>query len=163
MRALRALRYVEHSTAMLRFYGEGPELPRLQRAARTWGLEDRVRFEGRIPRTDLLPLLACAGALIHPAIQEEAGLCIAEALTLGTPVVALDHGGPSQLVGQWEGPSALVSLRGPDATARSMAQAIDRFLTHAAAVPEGSIQGKTSFEAEVLRAYELAARRPTAK
>ena len=161
--ALRALRYVERSTAMLRFYGEGPELPRLQRAARTWGLEDRVRFEGWIPRTDLLPLLACAGALIHPAIQEEAGLCIAEALTLGTPVVALDHGGPSQLVGQWEGPSALVSLRGPDATARSMAQAIDRFLTHAAAVPEGSIQGKTSFEAEVLRAYELAARRPTVK
>ena len=117
--ALRALRYVDDRTAMLRFFGEGPEQARLQRAARKWSLEDRVRFEGWIPRPDLLPLLACAGALMHPAIQEEAGFCIAEALTLGTPVVALDHGGPSQLVGQWrETPSALVSSSGPESTAR---------------------------------------------
>ena len=155
--ALRALRYIEHPEALLRFCGDGPEQARLERAARTWGLRDRVRFEGWLPRPSLLPLLARAGALIHPAVHEEAGLCIAEALTLGTPVVVLDHGGPSQIVGQWRGtPSALVSPRGPEATARKMAAAIDRFLFEPPPMRQGPLGGRTSFESEVLRAYEMA-------
>jgi glycosyltransferase involved in cell wall biosynthesis len=156
--ALRALRYVEHPEAVLRFYGVGPEQARLERAARGWGLGDRVRFEGWIRRPDLLPLVARAGALIHPALHEEAGLCIAEALTLGTPVVVLDHGGPSQIVGQWRGtPSALVHPRSPEATARNMAAAIDAFLADPPPVPQRSIRGRTSFESEVLAAYDFAA------
>jgi glycosyltransferase involved in cell wall biosynthesis len=156
--ALRALRYVEHSDAVLRFYGVGPEQARLERATREWGLGDRVRFEGWVRRPDLLPLLARAGALIHPALHEEAGLCIAEALTLGTPVVVLDHGGPSQIVGQWRGtPSALVSPRGPEATARSMAAAIDHFLLNPPPTTHVSLPGKTSFQGALLAAYDLAA------
>ena len=155
--ALRALRYVEHPGALLRFFGDGPEQARLETATRAWGLGDRVRFEGWIGRPDLIPQLARAGVLIHPALHEEAGLCIAEALTLGTPVVVLDHGGPSQIVGQWRGtPSALVSPRGPDATARSMAAAIDTFLADPPPIAHGSVRGRTSFEGEVLAAYELA-------
>ncbi len=155
---LRALRYVEHPEVVLRYCGDGPEQPRLERAAEKWGLRDRVHFEGWIPRPSLLPLLARAGALIHPAVHEEAGLCIAEALTLGTPVVVLDHGGPSQLVGQWRGTrSALITPGGPDATARKMAAAIDRFLSDPPPIREGPLRGRTSFEGELLRAYELAA------
>ncbi len=156
--ALRALRYVEHPEAVLHFYGDGPEQGHLERAAQEWGLRDRVRFEGWIGRRDLIPELARAGVLIHPALHEEAGLCIAEALTLGTPVVVLDHGGPSQIVGQWRGtPSALVLPRSPEATARSMAAAIDTFLADPPPIPQGSIRGRTSFEGEVLAAYDVAA------
>ena len=158
MLALRALRYVDHPEAVLHFYGDGPERERarLRRAAQKWGLMDRVRFEGWIPRASLLPLLARAGALVHPAFHDEAPLCIAEALTLGTPVVALDHGGPAQIVGEWEGPSALVSPSDPGATARSMASAIDRFLRNPPPVRERPVKAKTSFEAELLRSYEEA-------
>jgi glycosyltransferase involved in cell wall biosynthesis len=156
--ALRALRYVEHPEAVLRFCGDGPEEARLKRAAQKWGLRDRVRFEGWIPRPSLLPLVARAGALIHPAVHEEAGLCIAEALTLGTPVVVLDHGGPAQIVGQWRGtPSALVSPSGPEATARRMAAAIDRFLFDPPPLRQDPLVARTSFESELLRAYEIAA------
>jgi glycosyltransferase involved in cell wall biosynthesis len=156
--ALRALRYVEHREAVLRFFGDGPEQSHLERAAQEWGLGDRVRFEGWIDRPELIPQLARAGALIHPALHEEAGLCIAEALTLGTPVVVLDHGGPSQIVGQWRGtPSALVRPRNPEATARRMAAAIDAFLADPPPVPQGSSRGRTSFEEEVLAAYDFAA------
>jgi glycosyltransferase involved in cell wall biosynthesis len=156
--ALRALRYVEHREAGLRFFGDGPEQARLERAAREWGLRDRVRFEGWIGRPDLIPQLARAGVLIHPALHEEAGLCIAEALFFGTPVVVLDHGGPSQIVGQWRGtPSALVRPGSPEATARSMAAAIDAFLADPPSVPSESTRGRTSFEKEVLVAYEFAA------
>lgn len=156
--ALRALRYTRRSDAVLRFCGGGPEQPRLERAARRWHLTDRVRFEGWIPRPKLLPMLARAGALIHPAVHEEAGLCIAEALILGTPVVTLDHGGPSQIVGQYRGTStALVSPGSPEVTARSIAAAIDRLLDDPPTTLGSSPPGSTSFEAEVLRAYATAA------
>jgi glycosyltransferase involved in cell wall biosynthesis len=159
--ALRALRYVEHPEAALRFFGDGPERGRVERAARNWGLRDRVVFEGWVPRRRLLSLLANAGVLIHPALHEEAGLCIAEALTLGTPVVTLDHGGPSEIVGQWRGtPTALISPRSPEVTARSMAAAIDRFLIDPPPVRQSPLRGGTSFEAELLRAYETAAGAP---
>jgi glycosyltransferase involved in cell wall biosynthesis len=156
MLALRALRYVEHPEAVLRFCGDGPERARLKRAAQKWGLRDRVRFEGWIPRSSLLPLLARAGALVHPAVHDEAPLGIAEALALGTPVVVLDHGGPSQIVGQWKGPSALVSPSSPDATARSMAAAIDRFLLDPPPPQDRPMKARTSFRAELLRCYDEA-------
>ena len=159
--ALRAFRHVRHREAVLRFCGDGPERARLQRAVERWGLGDRVRFEGWVPRPQLLSLLARAGALIHPAIHEEAGLCIAEALTLGTPVVTLDHGGPSEIVGQWRGtPTALVSPRRPEVTARALAAAVDGFLIDPPPVRKSPLRGMTSFEAEVLRAYEMAGRSP---
>jgi glycosyltransferase involved in cell wall biosynthesis len=154
--ALRALRYVERP-GVLRFFGDGPERARLERAAEDWGLRERVRFEGWIPRPALLPLLARAGALVHPALHDEAPMCIAEALTFGTPVVVLDHGGPPQIVGQWDGPSALVSPEGPEATARSMAAAIDRFLSEPPPLQDPLMKAKTSFRAELLRSYEEAA------
>jgi glycosyltransferase involved in cell wall biosynthesis len=155
--ALRALRYVRHPNAILRFCGDGAEQARLERAARTWGLTDRVRFEGWLPRRPLLSLVARAGALIHPAIHEEAGLCIAEALSLRTPVVALDHGGPAEIVGQWRGSrSALVRPGRPTATARSMALALDGFLNEHPAESGGPLRARTSFADELLRAYEVA-------
>jgi glycosyltransferase involved in cell wall biosynthesis len=158
MLALRAFRYLKHPEAVLRFCGDGPEQARLERAASRWGLSGRVRFEGWLPRRDLLARLRCAGALIHPAVHEEAGLCIAEALTLGTPVVCLDHGGPAELVGQWPGSnSCLITPRTPESTARSMAAAIDRFLLEHPTVPKDSSPATTSFQEEVLGAYDVAA------
>jgi glycosyltransferase involved in cell wall biosynthesis len=155
--ALRALRHMKHSGAVLRFCGDGPEQARLNRMAARWGLSNRVRFEGWMPLRDLIPLLGRAGTLVHPALHEEAGLCIAEALALGTPVVCLDHGGPAEIVGQWPGPSALISPRGPDATARTMAAAIDRFLANPPPIRDSALQAKSSFQEQVLHAYEVAA------
>ncbi|HEX6207117.1 MAG TPA: glycosyltransferase [Actinomycetota bacterium] len=153
--ALRALRHLRHPRAVLRFLGDGPEQSRLEQTARKWGLSERVQFEGWLPRDDVLSAMASAGALLHPAVHEEAGLCIAEALTLGTPVVCLDHGGPAEIVGQWRGrPSALVTARGAEATARSIAAAVDRFLLHPPEPASGPVTAGTSFQDELLWSYE---------
>jgi hypothetical protein len=69
----------------------------------------------------------------------------------------LDHGGPAEIVGQWPGPSALISPRGPDATARTMAAAIDRFLANPPPIRDSALQAKSSFQEQVLHAYEVAA------
>ncbi len=81
--AVRALRYVRHPDAVLRIFGDGPERRRIARAARRWGVADRVRFEGRVQREELLQLVATAGTFLHPAFHDEAGLAVAEALSLG--------------------------------------------------------------------------------
>jgi glycosyltransferase involved in cell wall biosynthesis len=155
--ALRALRYVSHPGTTLRFFGDGPEQRRLERTAEEWGLDGRVRFEGWVPRRVLLRELAGAGVLLHPSLHDEAPLCVAEALTLGTPVVALDHGGPSQIVGQWRSTlSALITPGSPDVTARRMAAAVEGFLGESPPIGTRPVPSTTSFEDEILDAYELA-------
>jgi glycosyltransferase involved in cell wall biosynthesis len=157
MLALRTLRHLEHSDAILRFCGNGPEQGRLERMARLWGIADRVRFEGWLPRAQLLDLVGTAGALIHPALHEEAGLCIAEALTLGTPVVCLDYGGPAEVVSHWPATMyARVPPRGREQTARCMARAVDRFLSEPQPIPPTVTHSRTSFREEILAAYERA-------
>jgi glycosyltransferase involved in cell wall biosynthesis len=157
--AVRTMRYVSTPSAILRIYGDGDERQSIEKAARRWGVADRVIFMSYVPRRQLLAEIAQAGAVLHPALHDEAPLSMAEALSLGTPVVALDHGGPPEIVGQWNPtPSALVPPQRPEATARGLAAAIDRFLTDPPPVRNHPLRGRTSFEAEVLRAYEIAAR-----
>jgi glycosyltransferase involved in cell wall biosynthesis/thiamine kinase-like enzyme len=159
MLALRSFRYVQTTGARLVFCGQGPERRRMRRAARRWGIADRVQFEGWLPRDVLLSRLATAGVILHSALHEEAGLCVAEALALGTPAVCLDHGGPAEVLRQWpDTPSAAVPPGDPETTARRLASAIDQFLNHPppiCAAPRASV---TSFEQELLSAYQIAGR-----
>jgi glycosyltransferase involved in cell wall biosynthesis len=161
MLALRTFRYVRHPGARLIFCGDGRERMRMQRAAERWGITDQVTFEGWLPRDMLLSRLARAGALLHPALHEEAGLCVAEALALGTPAVCLDHGGPAEVLGQWPDTlSAAVPLGDPETAARRLARALDQFLDQAPPVRHVPRTSITSFEQELLSAYETAARLP---
>jgi glycosyltransferase involved in cell wall biosynthesis len=157
--ALRAMRHVADPEIVLRFCGDGPEQARLERAARRWGLEDRVRFEGWLDRTNLLNLVAGSGAVVHPSLREEAGLSVTEALSLGTPVVMLDHGGPPEIASRWvDATHYRVEPGTPDRTARAMAVAMERAIKEAPIVPTDPQSPPISFEAAILDAYELAAR-----
>jgi glycosyltransferase involved in cell wall biosynthesis len=156
--AVRAMQHVTDPQAVLRVFGEGPDQARLERATRRLGIRDRVRFEGWIPRDALLPQVARAGVLVHPSLHDDASLCVAEALSLGTPVVCLDHGGPAEVVRRWSAsPAHLVAPTGVDSTARQMAKAIDGFLAHPPPVRRATIPPDTPFADALLAAYERAA------
>ena len=72
---------------------------------------------------------ASSRVLLHPALHDEAPLSVAEALSLGTPIVALDHAGPAAIAAHWpKEMSRLVFPTTPDATARQLARAVDGFL-----------------------------------
>jgi glycosyltransferase involved in cell wall biosynthesis len=155
--ALRAMRHVQDRSCVLRFCGEGPERARLERAVARWGLADRVRFDGWLTRHELLGVVAGAGALIHPSVHEEAGLCVAEALALHTPVVCLDRGGPAELLRDWPGARGLaISPRGPEWTARALAAAVDRILAEPQAPGTTAATAVDQFTAEILAAYDYA-------
>ena len=156
--AVRALRHLEHPDASLVIVGDGPDRERIRRAARRWHVEGRVVFKGRLRRDEVLHLLAGCGVLVHPALHEEGGLAVAEALRVGTPVVCLDWGGPASLAYLWKStPSTLVRPTTPDRTARRLAAAIDAYLAHPPDSENTVRPASLDFETEVLAAYERAA------
>jgi glycosyltransferase involved in cell wall biosynthesis len=155
--AVRALRYVSHPDAVLRIFGDGPDRRAISRLAKRLGVAERVRFEGGVSRQELLREVATAGVLLHPAFHDEAGLAVAEALSLGTPVVSLDRGGPSELRRYWPAAhAAVVRPQSPKATAQALAAAIDRFLLNSPQVPDSSRRPVISFQEELLAAYGAA-------
>lgn len=158
--AVRAWRYVSHPRAMLRVYGDGPDRPRIDRAIRRWGLEDRVRVEGWVSRREVLRQIAMAGAVLHPSLHDEAGMAIAEALSVGTPVVCLDHGGPGEVIRYWPRELSVgVPPSNPDQTARLLAAAVDRFLDNPRPTSPALLAPETSFASRILAAYDRATAR----
>jgi glycosyltransferase involved in cell wall biosynthesis len=155
--ALKAFRRVSSPGSVLVFIGDGPELRRLQRIARRWRLADRVQFHGSLPRSEVVDRVARAGALLHLAFHEENSMAVAEALSLGTPVVCLDWGGPAELVRQWPtSPAVAVPVGRIEATAAAAAAAIDRFLRDPPPILTEKLSPRTSFSSLLMSSYDEA-------
>ena len=79
--------------------GEGPDAQALRRAAAAAGVEDRVRFMGRVRHADLPLVLSQCDLFVQPSIGEEAfGISVVEAMSCGLPVLASDNGGLPEIV-----------------------------------------------------------------
>ncbi len=70
----------------------------LDRQVSELGLGDRVRFLGA--RDDMPALYEAMDVLIHPARREPFGRAVAEAMAMETPVVAVNEGGPAEMIEQ---------------------------------------------------------------
>jgi glycosyltransferase involved in cell wall biosynthesis len=156
--AVRALGQMKND-ALLRVYGDGPDAGRVRRLARRMGLENRVQFMGRSSREDLLAAVAAAGCVVHPALHDDSPLGVAETLSLGTPLVCLDHGGPAELARHWsDSPARLIRPGSLGSTVASLASAIDAYLDEPPSPPPHVLKPDLSFHEEILKAYENAIR-----
>jgi glycosyltransferase involved in cell wall biosynthesis len=63
---------------------------------RDLGLSDAVEFVGE--REDIPEAMARADAVLVPSIEEPFGRTVAEAMAVGTPVVATTVGGPAEVI-----------------------------------------------------------------
>jgi glycosyltransferase involved in cell wall biosynthesis len=161
--AVQAFRHVQHHDAVLRVFGEGPEKQRIRRAAERWGLHDRVELVGSLPRGELLRRVRRCGVLLHPALHDESPIALGEALSLGTPVVCLDHGGPAEIARWWPtGHVALIPPSAPEVTARRLAAAVDAFLDEAPDPLTEPVLPVASFESSLLDVYDEAVERARA-
>lgn len=70
--------------------GDGPDQKELEQLAADLGVADRVHFVGRIPKDQRLDWLASADVVAMPSRYESFGMVAAEALAVGSPVVAFD-------------------------------------------------------------------------
>jgi len=93
-----ALEAIVHAPGVrLQFAHGGPQEAMLRRLARRLGVANRVDFLGKIPRGELFERVAGASAALFTGVREEGGLALAEALSMGTPVVVLSVGGARTL------------------------------------------------------------------
>jgi len=86
------------SPAHLVVVGDGAERRNLEKQAATLGLSESIRFAGPLPQRALPAHYASAAVFVLPSRREGMGLVLAEALLCGTPVIAADSGGVTDIV-----------------------------------------------------------------
>jgi glycosyltransferase involved in cell wall biosynthesis len=96
-------------------------LTRLRAQARDSGLGTRVRFLGQVG-DPLARLRRWSVAVLPSIVPESFGLVLLEAMSVGVPAVATDHGGPPEIIGD---AGLLVPPRDPEALAAAIGRLLD--------------------------------------
>jgi glycogen(starch) synthase len=78
--------------------GDGGALPHLRRLAAELGVDQQVRFPGRLAREEVAAAMADAVAFVMPSRLEPFGIVVLEAWRAGCPVIVTSKGGPPEFV-----------------------------------------------------------------
>ena len=78
--------------------GDGPERENLEDRVRVMGMQDRVKFTGMIPYTEIPAYMATADVFTTASIPEVHPLSVIEALASGLPVVGIQSPGVGDTV-----------------------------------------------------------------
>jgi glycosyltransferase involved in cell wall biosynthesis len=109
----------------LAIVGEGPLRHALQEQAAAEGVLRDVHFVGRLEHARLLAMMARAQLFALPSWDEAFGLVYTEAMAQGTPVLALQGGGPEDFIDHGTSGGWLVPARDPDAIAEVIVRVLD--------------------------------------
>jgi teichuronic acid biosynthesis glycosyltransferase TuaC len=99
--------------------GEGPDRKKLEAQARWLGVEDRVRFLGAVPQSELPRHYSSADALVLASSREGWANVLLESMACGTPVVASRVYGTPEVVAS-SAAGVLMAERTPQALADSV-------------------------------------------
>ncbi len=80
----------------IRILGDGAEFDRLKAMITKYNLNDVITMYGRVPNP--FPYMKRADWLLCPSSRESFALTLIEAISLGTPVITTDCGGPEDVV-----------------------------------------------------------------
>ncbi len=108
-----------YSNAVLLLVGDGKLRKKLERLARSLGVESRVIFTGW--RADACALIAASDILVLPSREEPLGLTLLEGMSVGTPVIGCRTGGIVEIVEPGKN-GLLVESGDPDGLAAAMEQ-----------------------------------------
>ena len=128
---------------VLRVLDDPPMDSAIMREIRSRKLDDRVRFDGKLPRPELERALRSATALVMPSLFEGFGLPAVEALASGTPLVATRAGALAEVVAR-AGTGTLVA----PADSSSLAAGIRHLLDHWERAQSDARAARTRLEAE---------------
>ena len=117
-------RVCQQRDARLILVGDGPQRSQAEARVRQLGIENYVRFLGKV--RDFIDILRSSDLFVLPSASESFGLAALEAQACGVPVVATDVGGVSEVVTHGE-----TGLLTPVDDAGAMTRAINELLDDA--------------------------------
>ncbi len=97
-RIIKALTHIADDRVTLTVIGRGEEYGHLVQLAQTLNLQQRVTFLQTVSDNQMIHELRSSYGLIHAAEEEPFGLTPVEAMACGTPVIAMQNGGPAETV-----------------------------------------------------------------
>lgn len=131
--ALRALAPHRGRAWTLDVLGEGPRSGEWRREAEALGISGQVRWHGWLEHGRAVELMASGQALLCSSLAEASSTVNLEALSLGLPVVTLDHCGMSDIINDSCG--LKVPISGAEETVRAFSAAVGRLLDEPGLVP----------------------------
>lgn len=99
---LHALAGIKNSRIKLFIVGDGPEKDYLQGIVDEKGLGSRVRFLGYLDDADKYRYLGVSDLFILTSLHEGFGIVFMEAMHMGLPIIATNHGGQTDFLKQDE-------------------------------------------------------------
>jgi len=104
-------------------FGDHPAYgPELIEMAREKGLSERIIFTGAVENA--IPVIDAMDVLVHPASREPFGRVVIEAMARSQPVVAVDDGGPGEIIANGRD-GILVPPANPEAICREVLRLAD--------------------------------------
>lgn len=80
------------------FIGDGIDRPLLEKLADRYGIKDNIKFLGKISYDEVNCYYDWADLFLFPSIRDTSGNVVLEAMSHGTPVIALNHNGASEMI-----------------------------------------------------------------
>jgi glycosyltransferase involved in cell wall biosynthesis len=102
--------------AKFRIGGNGTELNNYKKIANNLNLD--IDWLGTLTREDIINEYNCADSFILTSYHENFGIVFAESIACGTPIIASNSGGPSDIVNEMNG--LLIPLKNIDETVKAM-------------------------------------------
>ncbi|MDP3518333.1 MAG: glycosyltransferase family 4 protein [Pseudohongiella sp.] len=78
--------------------GDGPARANWEELAKSLMLDESVRFTGALARDDVQQEMSACHVFCLPSVRESGGAVLLEAMASARPVIAMNHGGPAELV-----------------------------------------------------------------
>ena len=94
LEAVKALSF----PVQLTIVGEGSERAALEQQTTALGLTALVTFTGNLPLAEVAHAIAEGHVFCLPAVRESGGAVLLEAMAVERPVIAIDFGGPAEIV-----------------------------------------------------------------
>jgi glycosyltransferase involved in cell wall biosynthesis len=99
--ALELLNALKAKNFTLIVVGSGQSFLRVKEFCKKYSLHSQVKFTGRVSYDELVKLLGSSWINLHFSLTEGFGLSIVEAAACGTPTVALDAPGVSEVINEF--------------------------------------------------------------
>ena len=118
--AIRRMR--DEFPVRLTIVGEGPMEASWKHETSALGVQDVVTFCGPLPCAEVAAQMRAAHVFCLPSVREPDGAALLEAMAAARPVIAIDCGGPAEIVDDSIGRA--VPPEGPEAVVEALAQTL---------------------------------------